>query len=70
VIEVVITDMAFASWLVHKGLEIKKVQRTGKRVSWRFEVSQGEFENLESAWPSSPECGFFNTYQVLKGHLK
>ncbi len=70
VMVVVVTEMAFASYLVGLGKKISQVHRKGRKVSWEFEVSPEELSRLEVTWPSSPECRFFNAYQTLKGHLK
>jgi hypothetical protein len=68
--KVTVSDMAFAAYLVSMGKVISTVLRTGKKVSWVFDMSEEEYRAIESAWPSSPECAFFNVYTVLKGHLK
>ena len=68
--KITVSDMAFAAYLVSIGKVISTVLRTGKKVSWVFELTEEEYHAVESAWPSSPECAFFNVYSVLRGHLK
>jgi hypothetical protein len=66
----IVSDMAFAAYLVFRGARISAVHRTGRKVSWEFEISEQDYLVLESEWPSSPSCQFFNTYAVLKTHLR
>ena len=63
-------DMAFAAFLVGKGFKIANVVRSGRRVSWEFDISDEDLNSTESEWPSSPESKFFNTYQVLKNQIR
>jgi hypothetical protein len=67
---VVVTEMAFAAYLVGVGQKISQIHRKGRKVSWEFEIPPEELSRLEVVWPSSAECRFFNAYQTLKGHLK
>jgi hypothetical protein len=63
-------DMSFAAYLVANGYRIASVKRSGRRVSWVFEISDSDLDSMESTWPSTPECRFFNTYQTLKNQIR
>jgi hypothetical protein len=63
-------DMAFASFLVSRGNPISSVRREGRRVLWSFTIAEEELDKAESAWPSTTECRFFNTYQTLKNQIR
>ena len=64
------TDIAFASFLVQKGLEIATVTRKGRKVVWTFNISDEELAKLEAKWPSSIAAQFYSVYQTLKTHIK
>ena len=68
--EVVISDIAFASFLVLLGHNIDSVNRRGRKVFWVFKVSEEEMSKAEAAWPSSEPAKFYSTYQTLKTHIK
>jgi hypothetical protein len=63
-------DIAFASFLVQHGVSIVQVARSGRRVSWVFNLSQEELEDYEAKWPLSESARFFTSYQTLKSQLR
>ena len=63
-------DMAFAAYLVHRGCQIFKVRRAGRRVLWSFNVDEAKLAELEAEWPSSQESKYFNVYQTLKTQIR
>ena len=63
-------DMSFAAYLVHRGHEIASVERSGRRVSWHFDISEENLTKEEAAWPSSKESQFFSVYQTLKNQIR
>ena len=63
-------DMAFAAYLVHRGCQIAKVRRAGRRVLWSFQVEEGKLAELEAEWPSSDQSKYFNVYQTLKTQIR
>ena len=64
------TDIAFATFLVQKGLEIHSVTRKGRKVVWSFKITDEELSTLEAKWPSSTSAKFYSIYQTLKTHIK
>ena len=66
----VISDIAFASYLVQQGQEISNIQRKGRKVYWVFEVDPDLMSSIEAKWPSSESAKFYSTYQTLKTHIK
>lgn len=66
----VISDIAFASYLVQQGQEISNIQRKGRKVYWVFEVDPDLMSTIEAKWPSSESAKFYSTYQTLKTHIK
>ena len=68
--EYVTQDMSFAAFLLMKNYKIEEVVRKGRRVMWRFNISEEDLRKIEAEWPSSESSKFFNFYQILKGQLK
>lgn len=66
----IITDIAFASFLVQQGYKIHEVGRKGRKVMWTFKMSETSMSAEEAKWPSSESAKFYNTYQTLKTHIK
>lgn len=64
------SDIAFASFLVLRGLSISRVEKKGRKVYWHFNVPQETIDTLVAAWPSSESSKFYATYQTLKMHIK
>jgi len=68
--EYIISDIAFASFLVLQGHDIKLVNRKGRKVLWVFQILESEMAEAEAKWPSSESAKFYSTYQTLKTHIK
>ena len=66
----VITDIAFASFLVSEGQNIQNIIRRGRKVSWEFLLEEDAMTKLEAKWPSSESAKFYSMYQTLKTHIK
>lgn len=66
----IITDIAFASFLVQQGHQIKEVGRKGRKVMWTFNMTEDAMSSEEAKWPSSESAKFYSTYQTLKTHIK
>ena len=66
----VISDIAFASYLVLLGYNISSVQRKGRKVMWSFMLLAADMAEAEAKWPSSESAKFYSVYQTLKTHIK
>ena len=65
-----ISDIAFASYLVLTGHNIDEVNRRGRKVLWKFKMTEEDMSKAEAKWPSSDPAKFYSTYQTLKTHIK
>lgn len=66
----VTSEISFASHLRSQGYKIVQVQRNGRKVSWKFEISSEDLSRVEAAWPQSDDARFWTAYQTLKGQLR
>ena len=66
----VISDIAFASYLVLIGYDISSVNRRGRKVMWSFKILPSDMADAEAKWPSSEPAKFYSIYQTLKTHIK
>jgi hypothetical protein len=66
----VTSEISFAAHLSAQGYPILAVQRNGRKVSWKFQITSEELSQLEASWPQSGDARFWTAYQTLKGQLR
>jgi hypothetical protein len=64
------SEISFAAHLRSQGYKIVQVQRNGRKVSWKFEISPEDLSRVEAEWPQSDDAKFWTAYQTLKGQLR
>lgn len=63
-------NIAFAAFLIHRRVDLVSVVRNGRRVWWKFDMSESDALLMHGKWISSDENSFFARYLSLRAEMR